>query len=56
LELSILLLFEDLENFDLQWGGWGADGVKRAKRANGRMLFGKTWDGMPELFTPSYAA
>lgn len=36
--------------FFKQWGGWGADGVKRAKKQNGRQLHGRTWDGMPELF------
>ena len=40
--------------FFKQWGGWGADGVKRAKKANGRLLFGKTWNGMPKLFQPAY--
>ncbi len=33
--------------FFKQWGGWGADGVKRAKRNNGRELQGKIWDEMP---------
>lgn len=33
--------------FFKQWGGWGADGKKRAKRANGRLLMGRTWDNMP---------
>jgi len=33
--------------FFKQWGGWGADGVKRAKKENGRQLAGKTWDQMP---------
>lgn len=33
--------------FFKQWGGWGADGKKRAKKANGRLLMGKTWDEMP---------
>jgi len=33
--------------FFKQWGGWGADGVKRAKRHNGRELHGRTWDEMP---------
>lgn len=33
--------------FFKQWGGWGADGVKRAKQANGRELHGRTWDEMP---------
>lgn len=34
--------------FFKQWGGWGADGKKRAKAANGRELNGRTWDEMPE--------
>lgn len=33
--------------FFKQWGGWGADGKKRAKKQNGRILLGKTWDEMP---------
>lgn len=49
---------EDIQNqcklqkvqfFFKQWGGWGADGKKRSKKANGRMLDGRTWDAMPEL-------
>lgn len=34
--------------FFKQWGGWGADGKRRAKHANGRELHGRTWDAMPE--------
>lgn len=34
--------------FFKQWGGWGADGVKRAKKHNGRELHGRTWDQMPD--------
>jgi protein gp37 len=33
--------------FFKQWGAWGEDGIKRSKAKNGRMLMGKTWDGMP---------
>jgi protein gp37 len=33
--------------FFKQWGGWGADGKRRAKSANGRVLNGRTWDEMP---------
>ncbi|HFE32263.1 MAG TPA: phage Gp37/Gp68 family protein [Gammaproteobacteria bacterium] len=33
--------------FFKQWGAWGADGVRRTKKANGRRLQGKIWDGMP---------
>ncbi len=35
--------------FFKQWGGWGADGVKRAKKQNGRQLHGRTWDQMPDV-------
>lgn len=35
--------------FFKQWGGWGADGVKRAKSLNGRKLNGKVWDNYPIL-------
>ena len=35
--------------FFKQWGGWGADGVKRAKKYNGRELHGRIWDQMPNL-------
>ena len=34
--------------FFKQWGGWGADGVKRHKKANGRLFKGRTWNGYPE--------
>ncbi|MBI1174044.1 MAG: DUF5131 family protein [Sideroxydans sp.] len=40
---------QDVAFFFKQWGGWGADGKKRAKKANGRKLRGRTWDQMPEL-------
>ncbi len=33
--------------FFKQWGCWGSDGKKRSKKANGRMLLGRTWDGKP---------
>lgn len=33
--------------FFKQWGGWGADGQRRAKAHNGRLLKGRTWDEMP---------
>lgn len=39
----------DVAFFFKQWGGWGADGKKRAKKQNGRELNGRTWDGMPPL-------
>lgn len=33
--------------FFKQWGGWGADGKRRTKARNGRLLNGRTWDQMP---------
>lgn len=35
--------------FFKQWGGWGADGKKRAKKHNGRELNGRTYDEMPTM-------
>jgi len=35
--------------FFKQWGTWGADGVKRSKKSNGRILEGKVWSEYPEL-------
>jgi protein gp37 len=39
--------------FFKQWGGWGVDGKKRAKKENGRLLQGRTWDAVPLASTPS---
>lgn len=33
--------------FFKQWGTWGADGIKRSKKANGRLLSGKLWGQKP---------
>jgi protein gp37 len=33
--------------FFKQWGAWGPDGKKRNKKANGRLLLGRTWDDRP---------
>jgi protein gp37 len=35
--------------FFKQWGAWGADGKKRSKKANGRVLQGKVWDMIPAV-------
>ncbi len=40
---------QNVSFFFKQWGGWGADGKKRAKKANGRLLLGRTWDDVPDL-------
>lgn len=33
--------------FFKQWGAWGADGVRRDKKRNGRDLAGRRWDQYP---------
>ena len=33
--------------FFKQWGTWGADGVKRNKHKNGKMIEGKVVQAMP---------
>lgn len=33
--------------FFKQWGTWGADGIKRNKHLNGRVLDGTVWDNYP---------
>jgi hypothetical protein len=33
--------------FFKQWGTWGADGVKRSKYANGKLLKGKVRQALP---------
>ncbi len=33
--------------FFKQWGSWGADEIKRSKKANGRLFKGKVWDEYP---------
>ena len=35
--------------FFKQWGTWGADGIKRSKKTNGRKLAGKEWNEEPEV-------
>ena len=35
--------------FFKQWGGWGVDGKRRAKKKNGRTFNGRTWDEMPPM-------
>ncbi|MBK8810060.1 MAG: phage Gp37/Gp68 family protein [Acidobacteria bacterium] len=35
--------------FFKQWGTWGADGIRRNKKANGRLLMGREWNEAPDL-------
>jgi protein gp37 len=45
-------LAERIPFFFKQWGAWGADGNHRSKKANGRLLDGRTWDEFPESQMP----
>jgi protein gp37 len=40
--------------FFKQWGTWGADGRRRSKKANGRILLGKEWNEAPALESAFY--
>ena len=42
----------DVAFFFKQWGMWGSDGKRRAKKQNGRILNGRTWDDMPSYSSP----
>ncbi|HEX8287508.1 MAG TPA: phage Gp37/Gp68 family protein [Pyrinomonadaceae bacterium] len=37
--------------FFKQWGAWGVDGVKRNKKANGRILLNQEWNEKPKYET-----
>ena len=39
----------DIPFFFKQWGTWGADKIKRNKKANGRKLQGKIWESYPKV-------
>jgi protein gp37 len=39
---------QNVSFFFKQWGAWGADGQRRSKKTNGRVLLGKEWNGFPE--------
>ncbi|MBL7827003.1 MAG: phage Gp37/Gp68 family protein [Saprospiraceae bacterium] len=34
--------------FFKQWGAWGADGIRRSKKANGRLFLGQEWNEEPQ--------
>ena len=38
---------EEIPFFFKQWGAHGSDGIKRSKKANGRLLLNKKWDHIP---------
>lgn len=41
---------QDSAFFFKQWGTWGADGVKRDKHKNGKLINGKVFQTMPDCF------
>ncbi|KAB2881246.1 phage Gp37/Gp68 family protein [bacterium] len=43
---------QNVSFFFKQWGAWGADGLKRNKKANGRILLGKEWNEEPKYELP----
>jgi protein gp37 len=40
---------QDVAFFFKQWGTWGADGIRRSKKANGRVLLGQEWNQEPAI-------
>ncbi|MEM9340622.1 MAG: phage Gp37/Gp68 family protein, partial [Bacteroidota bacterium] len=40
---------QEVSFFFKQWGTWGEDGIKRSKKANGRLLLGQEWNEEPEM-------
>lgn len=38
---------QDVAFFFKQWGAWGEDGVRRSKKANGRLLDDREWNNEP---------
>ena len=47
IKIKELCEIKNVKFFFKQWGGWGADGVKRSKKKNGRLLLGRTWNNYP---------
>lgn len=43
---------QEVSFFFKQWGTWGADGQRRSKKANGRILLGKEWNEKP-VYAPA---
>lgn len=43
---------QEVSFFFKQWGAWGADGLRRSKKANGRILLGKEWNEEPKYKIP----
>jgi protein gp37 len=52
-ELFLQCKQQDVAFFFKQWGTWGADEIKRNKKANGRTFRGRLWNEFPKT-TPNY--
>lgn len=48
-EIHIQCMAQKVPFFFKQWGTWGADGVKRNKKKNGKLFMQKEWKEMPRL-------
>ena len=48
ISIKIQCEVQDVPFFFKQWGTWGADMVRRNKKANGRKLLGKVWSQYPD--------
>lgn len=46
-KVRVQALAQGVAFFFKQWGAWGADGVRRNKKLNGRELSGRRWDALP---------
>lgn len=53
--VRVQALAQGVAFFFKQWGAWGADGVRRDKKKNGRLLAGRQWDQFPEPRSSSAA-
>jgi protein gp37 len=47
ISIEALCRAQETSFFFKQWGSWGADGRRRSKKANGRLLMGKEWNDAP---------
>ncbi len=45
---------QDVPFFFKQWGTWGPDGMRRSKKANGRLFNDRIWNEMPALLKPGF--
>lgn len=45
---------QNIPFFFKQWGTWGADGIRRSKKANGRLFNDRIWNEMPSLSKPGF--